>query len=211
MKDYIKKNSIPLLIQVVFILMCICLPKEYAIYTNFMFYGSLLIYFIVKKEVSLKEWKKQLSSGNKFWMEVMWTSVFFIFAFMFTSFLEGMFPNVDTGTINLERDTWYKLILFAISTIFFPAVVEETFYRKSLISFKNKKWLILTSIFSMLMFGLEHALMPLGILNTVIWALPLTVAYIKTRNVFVPMTAHFIGNLIGNGTTVVFVILNWLG
>jgi membrane protease YdiL (CAAX protease family) len=44
-------------------------------------------------------------------------------------------------------------------------------------------------------------------LITAIWALPLVVAYIKTKNIYVPMTAHFIANAIGNGSTVIIMAI----
>lgn len=40
-----------------------------------------------------------------------------------------------------------------------------------------------------------------------IWALPLSISYIKTKNVYVPMTAHFIGNLLGNGIDVIMTVI----
>ena len=94
-----------------------------------------------------------------------------------------------------------------MSTILLPAVVEETFYRKNMISFENKTVLMITTILSMLLYALEHSLAPWGIFLTMLWALPLSISYIKTRNVYVPMTAHFIGNLLGNGASVVFAIV----
>ena len=110
----------------------------------------------------------------------------------------------------LKRDNWFKLILFAISTILFPAITEETFYRKNMISFKNKKTLVITTLLSMLLYALEHSLSIWGICLTMIWALPLSISYIKTKNVYVPMTAHFIRNLLGNGIDVVFTIISMI-
>lgn len=43
-----------------------------------------------------------------------------------------------------------------------------------------------------------------------IWALPLSVSYINTKNIYVPMTVHFIGNLLGNGMTVIMTIISML-
>ena len=43
-----------------------------------------------------------------------------------------------------------------------------------------------------------------GILLTMIWAVPLSIAYIKTKNIYVVMTAHFIGSLLGNGFDIIF-------
>ena len=112
--------------------------------------------------------------------------------------------------IVLKRDSWLKLIIFAISTIVFPAITEETFYRKNMISFKSKNVLAITTILSMFLYALEHSLTIWGILLTMIWALPLSISYIKTKNIYVPMTAHFIGNVLGNGIDVIISIIQLL-
>ncbi|WP_270277946.1 CPBP family intramembrane glutamic endopeptidase [Streptococcus infantarius] len=124
--------------------------------------------------------------------------------------LEGFFPNFEIGSISLRRDSWLTLIVFVISTIFLPAVTEETFYRKNIILLDSKKAMIVTTFFSMLLYALEHSLSFWGILLTMIWAFPLSLSYIKTRNIYVVMTAHFIGNLIGNGSDVIATLIHWL-
>lgn len=107
----------------------------------------------------------------------------------------------------LKRDTPARLIAFAISTMFLPAITEESFYRKSIISFRSKPALVLSAVFGMLLYAAEHSLKPWGIFLTAIWALPLTISYIRTKNVYVPMTAHFIVNVFGNGVTVIMTIV----
>lgn len=210
MIKYIKLNIIPIIIEVLFIASCFIIPKEYYIYTNFLFYLFLLIYFGVKKDFSIKEWSNNIKSGEKFWKQVGITILFFILAFGITLVLENTFSNLDTGMIGLKRDSWLKLILFTISTIIFPAMVEETFFRKNMISFKNKKVLIITTMLSMFLYALEHSVSIWGIILTMLWALPLSISYIKTKNIYVPMTAHFIGNLLGNGIDVVITISSML-
>lgn len=210
MKEYIRKNIIPIIIEGVFILSCFLVPKEYFIYTNFLFYLLLLIYFCRKKEFSLKEWLGNKKSGKKFWKQVVLTALFFVAAFIITSILENSFPNYDTGTIALRRNNWLTLIIFAISTIILPPITEEAFYRKNLISFQNKKMLLCTTLLSMFLYALEHSLTIWGIFLTMIWALPLSISYIKTKNIYVPMTAHFIVNLLGNGTDVIMTIISMI-
>lgn len=124
--------------------------------------------------------------------------------------LEGFFPNFEIGSISLRRGSWLTLIVFVISTIFLPAVTEETFYRKNMILLDSKKAMIVTTFFSMLLYALEHSLSFWGIFLTMIWAFPLSLSYIKTRNIYVVMTAHFIGNLIGNGSDVIATLIHWL-
>ncbi|MHB8064544.1 MAG: CPBP family intramembrane glutamic endopeptidase [Ruminiclostridium sp.] len=96
-----------------------------------------------------------------------------------------------------------SLLAFALTTIFLPPIAEEAFYRKGIINFDKKDLLILTSIIGTILFASEHSLKPLGLLISSIWSVPFTISYIKTKNVYIPMTAHFICNFIMNGLTVV--------
>ena len=207
MRDYIKVNIFPIIIEVIFIISCFIVPREYFIYTNFFFYLILAIFFWYRKDFSLKEWLYNLKSGKEFWKQVVLAAVGFIGAFIITMVLESIFADLNTGMIGLRRNSWISLILFAISTIVLPPIVEEIFFRKNMISFENKAVLIITSLLGMFLYAFEHSLAVWGILLTMIWALPLSISYIKTKNVYVPMTAHFIGNLFGNGIDVVFTVI----
>lgn len=207
MRKYIKANMFPIIVEVIFIISCFIVPREYYIYTNFFFYLILAVYFWCRKDISIKEWLHNLKSGKKFWKQVVLTAVGFISAFVTTMVLEGIFSDLNTGMIGLKRNSWITLIIFAISTIILPPIAEEIFFRKNMISFENKGVLIITTILSMLMYALEHSLAVWGIFLTMIWALPLSISYIKTKNVYVPMTAHFIGNLLGNGIDVVLTVI----
>lgn len=199
---YIKLNIFPIIAEVLFVLVCL-LFKGYYIYINFLFYIVLAIYFWLKKDFSIKEWIASAKEGIDFWKQVILTILFICFAFAFTNILENMFPFLSTGMINLKADNWLKIILFTGSTIILPPVAEEVFYRKNLISFKNRKILILTTLFSMFAYALEHTFTIWGVFLCMIWALPLSISYIKTKNIYVTMTAHFICNFVINGIAVV--------
>lgn len=199
---YIKLNIFPIIAEVLFVLACF-LFQGYYIYINFLFYIVLAIYFWLGKDFSVKGWIDSVKGGSAFWKQVMLMILFFCLAFEFTNILANMFPHLSTGMINLKADNWLKLILFAASTIILPPIAEEVFYRKNLISFKNRKILMLTTLFSMFAYGLEHTFTIWGIFLCMIWALPLSVSYIKTKNMYVTMTAHFICNFVVNGIAVV--------
>lgn len=210
MNHYLRKNIVPVGIEMIFIISCFIIPSNYFIYTNFIFYLSLLVYFVATKAFNLKEWIKNLKQGKQFWKAVWITVLFFMLAFVITTILENVFPQFNTGTIDLKRDSWFKLFLFAVSTIILPSIVEETFFRKSLIFLDNKAAMIFTMIVSMILYAAEHSLTMWGIVLSMLWALPLSISYIKTRNVFIPMTAHFIVNLGGNGSDIIFTIIQRL-
>lgn len=150
-----------------------------------------------------KEWEKILETSSI-------NSDYVFIAFFVTIVLEGQFSTLTTGYINLKRDTWLRLFVFAISTIILPPITEELFFRKSVIAFKSKGILMFTALIGMFLYAVEHSLSIWGIFLTMIWALPLTVSYIKTKNIYVPMTAHLIGNLLGNGIDVVMTIITWI-
>lgn len=207
---YVKANLIPLIIEILFIISYYIFPKDDFIYVNAFFYVLLFVYFLISKDLNLREWFLSFRSGKKYWIQVLLTFLGFMLAFILTTILEGIFPGLETGTINLRRDTWLTLGVFAISTILFPAITEETFYRKNLILFDSKKTVIITTILSMFLYACEHSLAPWGIFLTMIWALPLSLSYIKTRNIYVVMTAHFLGNLLGNGVDVILTLIHWL-
>lgn len=207
---YVKANLIPLIIEILFIISYYIFSKDDFVYVNAFFYVLLFVYFLISKELNLKEWFLSFRSGKKYWIQVLLTFLGFMLAFILTTILEGIFPGLETGTINLRRDTWLTLGVFAISTILFPAITEETFYRKKLILFDSKKTVIITTILSMFLYACEHSLAPWGIFLTMIWALPLSLSYIKTRNIYVVMTAHFLGNLLGNGVDVILTLIHWL-
>lgn len=207
---YVKANLIPLIIEILFIISYYIFPKDDFVYVNAFFYVLLFVYFLISRDLNLKEWFLSFKSGKKYWIQVLLTFLGFMLAFILTTILEGIFPGLETGTINLRRDTWLTLGVFAISTILFPAITEETFYRKNLILFDSKKTVIITTILSMFLYACEHSLAPWGIFLTMIWALPLSLSYIKTRNIYVVMTAHFLGNLLGNGVDVILTLIHWL-
>lgn len=207
MKNYLRLNLLPVCIESLFLLSCFFVPKEYYIYTNFLFYLALLAVFLVRKDLSLRKWKQSLKAGNPFWMQVVYASAGFICAFLVTTVLEASFPGLDTGTIGLKVDSLPELAIFAASTILLPPVTEEIFFRKNMIFFESRSTLVVTTLLGILLYSAEHSLTLWGIFLSGLWALPMCISYIKTRNIYVPMTAHFIGNLLGNGVGVVMMFL----
>lgn len=205
-KDYIKANILPIIIEIIFIISVFVLPSEYHIYTNTLFYLFLLIYIIRRKDFNFNEWSSKLKSGKNFWKGVMFTFVGFIAAFIITVGVEKIFPSIDTCAIQLRVNNWLTLLCFILSTVLLPAVTEEIVFRKNMIII-NRKSIIITSVISVLLFSMEHYLTVWGILLGVVWAIPFTVSYIKTKDVYIPMTAHFLVSLFGNGADIVKMFL----
>ena len=202
---YIKLNVIPIIVEILFVIACLIF-KDFVIYINFCFYMILATYFCWRKDFSITKCWNSLKEGYIFCKQVILTMFFFILAFIFTNILENMLPHLNAVMIKLRADNYLKLPLFTVSTIILAPIVEEVFYRGNLIYFKNRKILILTTIFSMFLYALEHAFTIWGIFLCMIWALPLSISYIKTKNIYVTMTAHFICNILVSGITIIKVL-----
>lgn len=210
MKKYIKELYIPILWQILFLISCIYLSKDYFIYINFIFYLGIIIFFLRKGYFSIRELKVNVVNGKKFWLPVLLTIFGLILAYIVSYFPQMLFHNLDDGMIGLKIDNWIELILFAISTIIFPALAEELFYRKALISFQSKRILLISSIIGLFLFALEHSLSWYGILMVMIWGIPFSISYIKTKNIYIPMMEHFIVDLLGNGSSVIITAIHFL-
>ncbi|NFM80162.1 CPBP family intramembrane metalloprotease [Clostridium botulinum] len=159
---------------------------------------------------SIKELKANVAKGKKFWVPVALTILGLILAYVVSYLPKMLFPNLNDGMIGLKRDNWIKLILFAISTIIFPSLAEELFYRKALINFQSKTILFVSTIIGLFLFALEHSLSWYGILMAMIWGIPFSISYIKTKNIYIPMMAHFIVDLLGNGSSVIITAIYFL-
>jgi hypothetical protein len=210
MYHYMRRIAIPVILEVIFIISCFVLPRRLYIYSNTAFFVALLGYIIATKSVSMHQWYRALAGGWSFWRQVVITLVCAAGAFGATSLLEQAFPHLATGAITMPVKTVGELLLFALSTIVLPAIVEETIFRKRMICLTSRTAIICTTLLSATLFAAEHFVTPWGVLLGMVWALPFSLAYSMTRNVYVPMTAHAIASILINGPTVVmalFVVL----
>ena len=210
MKKYIKEFYIPILWQILFVISCVIIHKDYFIYTNFIFYLGIIIFFARKGYFSIRELKANIVNGRKFWLPVVLTIFGLVLAYIVSYLPQMLLHNLDDGMIGLKRDNWIKLILFAISTIIFPSLAEELFYRKALISFQSKKALIASTTIGLFLFALEHSLSWYGILMVMVWGIPFSISYIKTKNIYISIMAHFIVDLLGNGSSVIITAIHFL-
>jgi len=210
MHHYVRRIAIPVILEVIFIVSCFILPRRLYVYSNTAFFVALLGYIIATKSVSMHQWCRALAGGRNFWRQVILTLVCAAGAFGATSLLEQAFPHLATGAITMPVKTVGELLLFALSTIILPAIVEETIFRKQMICLASRTAIICTTLLSAMLFAAEHFVAPWGVLLGMVWALPFSLAYSMTRNVYVPMTAHAIASILINGPTVVmalFVVL----
>lgn len=93
MSIYLRKNALPIFIEIIFVVSCFFVPQEYYIYSNLLFYLLLFADFYVKREFSFRKWVKNLKGGKTFWKQVIVTTVFFSDCFRIDYCLRELFPQ----------------------------------------------------------------------------------------------------------------------
>lgn len=203
---------LPVLVwHALYLIFCGSFSKYTRVYFDLAFYLGILLYFSMWKTWNFSLWRKALGSGKRFWQAASLTALGMALMFCVGMGITMIFPKADSGLGSFYVTNWPSLIAFALVTVFLPPIAEELFYRKAIPAYDNKLILIATTSISVFLYASEHSLVPLGFLQACLWAIPLSIAYLKTKNVYVCMTAHFICNFAFNGFTVLSYITKLLG
>lgn len=204
-KAYLLKNAFPIFVEGMFIVF-VYIGILKMVYLNFILFLLLITYFVLKHEYSFVKWKEEVRNKT-FWKAFFITLGLIIAGFIIMTMIQNCFPDIPLGDIRMKTDTPFELLLFAIQTILFPPLAEEMFYRKYLISLNGGAITAITLIFSSILFAVEHAVYPFGILTYMILGISFGIAYIRHQNIYAMMSAHFLVNLLGNGTMLVFMLI----
>ena len=208
MKRWLETNTVPILWEILYIISTIHFP-QYSLYINTVFFIGIIIWF--HNDFSFKALNEQWRSGIFFWKATICTIIGLIVGFVGSALVSVyVFNGVEDGMFKMPVHGWGDLLLFACNTIFLPPLAQELFHRKNLINDSSKSILILTSIISVLLYSVEHGIGWAGIVETVCLAIPFTISYVKTKNVYIVITAHFILNLIGNLPDVIMGVNNMM-
>jgi membrane protease YdiL (CAAX protease family) len=202
-KKYLLKLLPVTIWHILYLIFCNMFGKYTRVYFDLVFYLGIAIYFFLFRDWRFLDWNRALKHGKKFWFPVLFTVLGMAIMFCISIGIGFLFKDENDGMAVLGVNSWTTLFAFAIVTIILPPISEEVFYRKAIILFDSKMVLLISIVVSILLYASEHSLMPLGILQASLWAIPLSIGYIKTKNIYVCITAHFICNLVFNGMTVI--------
>ncbi|MCL2109344.1 MAG: CPBP family intramembrane metalloprotease [Oscillospiraceae bacterium] len=202
-KNYWIKLLPVIILHILYLIFCNSFDKFTRVYFDLVFYLLIAIYFFVLRDWRFSEWGSALKTGKAFWLPVLFTVLGLAAAFAAGFGVALLFPGANDGMGVFGINSWPTLIAFALVTILLPPIAEEAFYRKAVTAFDTKTILVASTIISIFLFASEHSLMPLGFVQACLWAVPFNLAYIKTKNIYVCMTAHFLCNFIVNGMTVI--------
>ncbi len=189
-----KRIYIPMAWELAFVIATIIWPKQ-AFHLFFGFYSGLLIYFyFIYKQFSFRKLHKNFGKITGFWLPVAATFIGLVIAGKLRMMLSSQFAyKLDENAVSIiVHNDIVPTFFYALMMIIIKPVAEELFFRKALIRFDSKKQTICFTILSLVLCALTRAHGPLGILEWAIMALPVTVAYIATRNIYISVMAHVI-------------------
>lgn len=98
----------------------------------------------------------------------------------------------DVGTVSIDSSV---IVLDAIGAIIFAPLIEELIFRGVLFNrLKIRTGIIPAIIISSFIFAIGHEFG--GITSAFLFGICMCILYMKTDNILVPMTVHFINNLV---------------
>lgn len=203
-----KRLYIPFAWELLFVISTILMPKQ-AFYLFFVFYAGLLIYFYyIHKQFSFRKFARNLSRIRRFWVPVLITFAGLLLANdIKNKIIQPLFYTAKDGTISIiTKNDIFPTIMYAAMMIIMKPVAEELFFRKAIISFGSKKRVFALIIVSLLLCAVSRAHGVLGIAEWILMAIPVTVAYVVTRNIYISVMAHVAFEFYDNIYSIVYAI-----
>ena len=199
---------IPFLWELLLVISTIFLPKQ-TLYLFFVFYLGILYYFYYQyKQFSFRKLHKNFGRIVTFWIPVVLTFFgLYLADYIKTEFVPTLFPGVKDGTVQIiYHNELMPTLMYAIMMIVLKPVAEELFYRKAIIKFGSRKKVFAFTVLSLLLCALSRAHGLLGIAEWILMALPVTIAYVATRNIYISLMAHVLFEFYDNIYSVVYTI-----
>ena len=207
-ESVLKRLYIPLAWELLFVISTILMPKQ-AFYLFFVFYAGLLIYFYYfHKQFSFRKFARNLSRVRRFWLPVLVTFIGLLLANdIKNKIIQPLFITAKDGTISIiTRNDIFPTIMYAAMMIIMKPVAEELFFRKAIIAFGSKKRVFALAVASLLLCAVSRAHGVLGIAEWMLMAIPVTVAYVVTRNIYISVMDHVAFEFYDNIYSIVYAI-----
>ena len=199
---------IPIVWELLLIVMTNLFPRE-TLYIYFVFYAGIIYYFYsFYKQFSFRKLKKNLTRVVNFWIPVALTFAGLVIANKVRlNVVPEIFTGVKDGTVQIiYHNELMPTLCYALMMIVLKPVAEELFFRKALIGYGSKTMVFACTVISLVLCALTRAHGLLGIGEWILMALPVTIAYVATRNIYISLMAHVLFEFYDNIYPVVYTI-----
>ena len=203
-----KRLYIPLAWELLFIIATIRLPKQ-AFHLFFVFYFGLLVYFYYfHKQFSFRKFARNLTRIRRFWLPVVLTFLGLMLCNdIKNNLIQPYFSTVRDGTVSIiTKNDILPTFFYAIMMIIMKPVAEELFFRKAIISFGSRKRVFALTIVSLVLCAVSRAHGFLGVAEWMLMAIPVTIAYVATRNIYISVMAHVAFEFYDNIYSIVYAV-----
>ena len=204
----LKRLYIPFIWELLFVISTIIMPKQ-AFHLFFIFYLGILIYFYyIHKQFSFRKFGRNLKRIKNFWIPVVITFIGLMIANdIKNKLIQPAFPLVKDGNVSMIiSNDLVPTFFYALMMIIMKPVAEELFFRKAIIAFGGKKRVFALTVVSLLLCAVSRAHAPLGIAEWIIMAIPVTIAYVATRNIYISIMAHVAFEFYDNIYSIVYAV-----
>ncbi len=176
----------------------------YTLYFMFVFYLGLLICH--RRNFSALEFLKRFTRWKSFVLPVFCTAAGVALAHAASELLIGRFFS---DSVKLMLPLAYGnsipgVLLYAVTVMILKPFASELFFRKGWISFSDRSWLLFTALTSLLLEAVTVSVTLPSLIETVMLAVPLTIAYCVTKDVYVSLFVHFIFGILVNINDVIY-------
>ena len=188
--NYWKKLSVPLIALALFLLSTVLIPRQ-VLYTKIAFCAVLIIWF--RRDFSLHEMFVSYRYGKDFWVPFTAGLGGLLACYLIRDALSNhVFAGMDAGMIQV----WYKggvetTLLYVLRIVLEPVAIE-LFFRRGMIVLDDRRKMVLTAAVGTILAAMTSYFGPIGILETVISALPLVIVYCWTGDVYTTNQMHLI-------------------
>ena len=195
----IQLKEVLILIIVLFLIQYLINSLKIVHIDSFVIYVVIILYFVFKLRHDLPTKDELLKVFSfdllKYVLLIVLLNIFVSYGFLYLSdFILKAFPalNFLSGLNNISNSI---IGIGLISTVIISPIAEELIFRGV---FLNRLKLIVPPLFAVLISSLFFASLHSygSITSAFIFALCMAILYIKTDNIFVPIFAHFLNNLL---------------
>ncbi len=161
------------------------------LYLFFVFYLVLFVYF--RDYFSITEYRYNFKRIKEFWVPVAITVVAaFLANWAKVHLIQMHFIALD-GTYSITWENSYLgEALYAITIMLLGPIASELFFRKAIMRFNSPQATVISFVIGLVLCCFSSAYLPLGLLEAAVLALPYAIAYLVTKNIYVPITVHIL-------------------
>jgi len=204
----VKRLYIPFVWELLLIITTIFWHKQSFILFFIFYLGLFIFFYFINKQFSFKKLYRSFREIKAFWLPVLLT----VAGMLIVDYAKRMISTQlaykfhENIVFIVVPNEFIPTFFYAFMMIALKPVAEELLYRRVIIRFDNKKLVALLTVVSLFLCAVTRAHGWLGIAEWMLMALPFTIAYLITKNIYVSVMAHIIYGFYDNAYSICYAV-----